>query len=601
MIPRELHGVARIVLLIGALVFLLYRLVDFTGIRYVTADDSDYAIYRLGSIHAVSGLELAAKVAAAQGRIGQLAQIPFAVQMGRVRSQVLYDFLNLGVFALGVLLAAYVVARLLADAVGLLFLILFAGFLPLLWNHMPPTAYPFFPWLPVIAFCVSFWCLERFFSRGEWIWLVAFGVMLFVSLFSYELFLLVFTSVALLSIAVLSRRYSSQAGATFAAVVATLVVSAIYALVYFEWREASGGHYDGATAVFPGVAVFLQTVVSYSVGGLSFVYLLFPYPYEQFHFSAAGEKLSIFAPYSFYDVVRGAGALDLMMAGFAAGAGVYLVSETSARLSVRVLFVTVLGAMLVAVLSVVLYGVTTKYIEWAANGQIAYVATRYAYFGLILAVCALLAVGQKFLTGRKLSVAYRLLVGVALFGGVIFTSHMNGETAASMRLNSSKWQAVRISVECDAFYGLLKGKRIAAAELWSSVWYATPRADDYWKVYTESVLGKPVDFRRSRDEFDTVFSYMPSRGGKVIGTYVGLAGDGGGIDEIAVLTPRRHAVQMYVSDAEGERVVPLFWNNHTSGCGEYVMNRVVGRSFNMNSVVLLTERDLPVWVARSAP
>src|SRR3979490_3215208 len=90
-------GWAILLTLLGIGLF-LHRLCDFAGIRYVTSDDIDYGIYRLGPLNADGPFSLAISVAKDQGRIHQLAQSPIAAFMANLASDRIYDLLNLGAF-----------------------------------------------------------------------------------------------------------------------------------------------------------------------------------------------------------------------------------------------------------------------------------------------------------------------------------------------------------------------------------------------------------------------------------------------------------------------------------------------------------------------
>lgn len=572
-------------------VLALWRLGDFSGIRFVTSDDADYGVHRYEGLEGDGPLTLALAVAQHQGRVIQLGQIPLAAFAASLSSDAAYDVINLGAFVSAIGLLAIALWRTVSKEFALLFLLGFWAWCPQLWHHMPPTAYPVFPWVPLSLFAVSILVLERYFRRGHIGWLIGFGALLVLAMFSYEFFFLMFPLLA----AAAAVRFAAACAAPRRQTANVLGVTAFSCLAifatYYGWKVMFPLNYGGAEARVFDPGAIAHVVWTFSKGAFPFEHVASPY--EIFYRDVAGEKLRVIAPYSMADILGSASPLGWLMAvctasGFAALA----VRASGATRPGRLATVAALGVVS-AVLSVVLYGLTAKYVTWVAQGHVAYLGSRYAYIGWIIALCALavLASGVARTTLSRVLVLGPL-AGVIMAGSLV-ADYLNPRVTATMKIHNAKWQAVRAVSSCPPLYAALREGVVEAPSLWDSVWYAAPRRDDYWQRYTARVLGQPLAVVRKDPAAPWVLGYEAALQGDLVGAFAGRRTAAGAVQEVRVLTPRDNAAQAMFIDAGRDRVGLLTWRTGSVGCGSYMVNVIMGTDIDLDSISL--------WVPPTAP
>jgi len=593
----------QILLVILLSVIAVHRLSDFVGIRFATADNIDLAVGWFFAHKPANALELGWNVALDQGRLPQALMITIDTLVSSIKSQVVYDILSIGSFVLALVLLSILLAKLISTWFLYIFLALALASFPQLWSHTPPSAYPVWTWLPWITFALSGLSILQFIESktGQWAWFA--GIFYAVSFFSLELFALVIPVCALTVILSTPNRYllsQKQKKWIYAAII---LIPLIFLVIYGGFRILNPSQYDGNRVSSIQVADIFSVFYQYSIGGFSLYYVMrgeYPIFYND---SVNNSKTSLIPKLSLPDAFLTGTWFDWVAALISAVLVCVSLWNFRPTNFLRRANIIVLIGVWIAFASLFLYGISEKYSTkvhdiWSAF-QPAYLCTRYAYLGWILAISALVVlVCVNSRRNQRLEIAMLLICGFGVFSTSLVTSYFNRFVANSMLVHTAKWRVVDTALSCKSVWTGANDSQIFAPRLNSYVWWAFIRPfpakldlqqTEYWNQYKLSRGFYDVpNFAQAQNAFDKdtqlVMDYRIALDGTVLGIYTALQDSEGKSNEIRVLSRRDKSVQVLLNDDAGRQVNVVTWNAESDSCGNYMVNRLKGRGIVVSSI-----------------
>jgi putative flippase GtrA len=591
----------------------IHRLSDFVGIRFATADNIDFSVGRFESHKHINPLQLGWAMAEEQGRLPHIVITTVDTLVSMIRNQVFYDILNIGSFSLALVLLSILLSRLVSIWFSFVFLALSLACLPQLWSHTPPAAYPVWPWLPWISFALSGLSLLRYSCHKEHLWLWLAGFFYAASFFSLELFVLVFPVCALVIILSAPRRSSLSRKERTWLCASAILIPAIYLALYVCFRLYNPSQYDGNRVGVILLANILSVLYQYSIGGFSLYYVLrgkYPVLYND---SADHSQFPLIPTLSLPDAFLTGIWFDWVAALISAVLlSVSLWNLRLTRLTTRTSVILLTGAW-VAFASLFLYGISEKYSAkiydvWSAY-YFAYVGTRYAYFGWILAVSGLLvaicAISVRRHTRFRIIVV--LACGLGIFSLSMISSYFNRFVSASMRVQTAKWRVVDIALSCEPLWTGIDDRPIFAPRLNSFVWWAFIRPpgepetqrSEYWNQYSFSRgLSNGPRFAATKSATDedgySMMDYRLGVDGSILGIFSALQNSQGKTNDIRILSLRDKSIQVLLNDDRGRRVNVVSWNAKSDSCGAYMVNRLSGNGIVISSITLWSPPTVPL-------
>jgi hypothetical protein len=227
---------------------------------------------------------------------------------------------------------------------------------------------------------------------------------------------------------------------------------------------------------------------------------------------------------------------------------------------------------LVALLSVALYGFTDKYGAWVAAGDPAYLGSRYAYIAGTVALCALATLIYRSFDRPPIARVFLVSLFALTFVGSLSASYLNHRVASTMRLNYAKWQAFRTAVGCDALYSMLADREVAGPRLWSHVWHAHPRRDDYWLQYALRSFGKSVNVVRQDRQTDAAFDYRSSPEGQLRAVLAGVTDHRGELTQLRILAVADRTLPQLLEEFDVGSGMSQTQGTARSECGSFVLH-----------------------------
>jgi len=478
---------ARRVLLAAIGVVLLVALFPLLHTGHTVPDDFGYAIWA----HDENRWKEAWKTAQVQGRFSLAFHIALNLVPHAVDGRAFLKAVQLGSMVAAVLLFGCAVARLTRHApYGLLAVLLFAAFLPNMWEHHIYAAYPFVFQFGISAFILSLLAFARGIDDPAPGYRVLSGVLLFLALLTYEAFLplaLVFAVMAL------GRRTSTGGRATMSALVPPAAAVLGYLLLYAGWRAAFPAQYEGgqiATAD-ADISRALQVVWQFSSASLpGYVLLHFSELHQRFAGSPAGFERTLGSLLANLRV-------EWLVKALAVGLGIW-VSRHLRRPALR-LHGPLLVAALLFLLPPLPLALTPKYQQWVAAGAQAYVVTYFSYFGVILALAALPAALPAWSTGgRRWRVGLGLVAVLAALGSLA-TDFGNAAMHRSQRLYAERWRLFDALVASADMKEVEAGSCVLVDGLTAPLAFGACNTS-YWQLAAQQATGRSYSFSDRRED-----------------------------------------------------------------------------------------------------
>jgi len=467
----------RVLLGLLAVLLLCLFLHNFYGVRLPNADDIADSLRPMSAVAA-----RCISLACSQGRIfplNLLFQYPYFFTISLAHT-VWYDVLNLGTYALALLLFGAVLACYVHRTFALLALACYLCCYPLLWDYTSPAAYPVFFFLLISVFLLSLLALHQYYATGRspFLWLSL--ALLSIVLFTYEsLFLIFFISYLAIAIAHLPRPVKRSP--RLWPVIIAVVLALIYVAGFLAWRKVHPPIYDGVViARHFTPSDTLDVIVQYS------------YASTIFHYWVNGYSIAIHHPFtepvyrqvtiSFAHILA---HLTLWQVCFAAGLTLFV--GLLLRRPSRVALSKQQGVSLLLMAMVIILGacgpvaVTPKYIAWVRQGNPAYLCSSFAYFGIVLILATLLCWFATACTQYRYG--YQLCCGLLLSLTLVValaSGSFNSQVYATMREHSDKWPAFDRFMHITEFAPLLQRQPLWTPPLYMYNWYAFFREANYW-------------------------------------------------------------------------------------------------------------------------
>jgi hypothetical protein len=595
-------------------VIAIHRLSDFVGVRFATADNIDLSVGWFFSHKQGNPFQLGWALAVEQGRLPHIVITTVDALVSMIHNQLIYDFLNIGSFSLALVLLSILLTRLVSIWFSFVFLALSLACLPQLWSHTPPGAYPVWPWLPWITFALSGLSFLRHIDSKERLWLWIAGFFYVASFFSLELFVLVFPVCALAIILSAPRRSLISGKERTWLCASAIIIPAIFVALFLCYRLYNPSQNPGNRVGAIVISNILYVLYQYSVGSFSLYYVLhgnYPVLYTD---SVYHSKTALIPTLSLPDAFLTGTGYDWAAASISAV--LLSVSLWNLRLTTRLAKRTVALLFIglwIAFASLILYGISEKYsieIHYDSGFEFAYMCSRYAYLGWILAASALL-VAACTISGRR-QTRYGIFValgcGLGILSLSLITSYFNRFVSASMRVQTAKWRVVDAALSCKPLWTEVEDHLIFAPRLNSYVWWAYIQPlsrqldfqrSDYWNQYAFSrgLADGPRFSAAKSTAYDDSYSMMDYRlgvDGSILGIFSVLQKPEGKTNEIRILSPRDKSVQVLLNDDQGPRADLISWNAKSESCGAYMLNRLSGNGIVISSIALWSPPTVPL-------
>ena len=464
------------VALIGVLI--LCRLADFWGLHYASTDD-----IALDSMRMTMPLDaLVQNLAASQSRVQFYVAAPVWVAVMSLSGTPWYDLINLGSFALSVLLPVCALRRyILPRGEFLLYALAVFATLPLLFGYGPPYCYPLLISFPLTACGSAILIFQR---ARTWGGLAAGGVATFFAIYAYE-------AAMVLSILVLATYFCfSSEGKPWNWILArrdlrcAALVFASVAMVYVSFRMAHPAAYGGvkASTAFLSLPAIVRVVGTLSL--TSSIYAWFGMPQWAHHIHPDIGAVPVWASVSWAKAT----VYEIVLAGMTAGlAGWLILRPQSSGKQGRPLRLAGVGLLLLVAPNVA-YPLTEKISSLVMSGKLyAYTPTPFSQAGVgcLFAALALAA-------GRIRSVPPRVVAASVLAGvlgcGSLAASVFNRESGVFAREQASRWKVMGVLAGCSARIPAEYRQGIVAPELWNDATAALGWEDDFQaKLYWDAV------------------------------------------------------------------------------------------------------------------
>ena len=456
---------------------ILFRLANFWGLPYGNTDDIDVDYMRmtlpLGT--------LVQNYAESQSRVHLYAGATLWAGVMSIANTHWYDFVNLGSFALAVLLPIWALRRyfLPGDGFSLCALVVFAT-LPLQFSYGAPYSYPGFISIPLTACGVAILLFQR--SR-TWAGLAAGGAATLFAICAYEaamvnsIVLLVIYFVA--SSANLSWRRVWQRQDLRCAV----LVFVAFAVVYARFRIVHPLVYGGVQASTKYLGPASAGRVAGTLSSTSSIYAWFSTPQWAHHIDPDSGAVVLLARDSWQDATLSDIAVAMVTAGL-----VFLWIARSHNTGTGTVRLACLAAVLLLAPNIA-YPLTEKVSSLVARGELhAYLGTPYSQVGFGCAVAAL-AIAIAGIRVAALRVAAAILLSLAIGGGSLAASGFNRKLGVFAREQASRWKVMESFAACSSRIPAEFRQDVAAPKLWNNATAALSWESDRLqaKLYWDAV------------------------------------------------------------------------------------------------------------------
>jgi len=446
--------------------------------------------------------ELANVYALWQGRVYFYFSMFFFVAPFLIRSLALRAAIS-GLLQLGVTASVSAVVGLYAGWTNaLLFAALACAWLPYWATVSPINGFPFVYHLPVILFfaALAVWILRARRQRTAWGGRIFWGSAFFVSLFFYEALIPPFFVIAMIAVAVETRRtYGGwNRAALMRACVPWLAGFALWAGIYMGFRRLHPPTYGGSALAGVGrgeldaAASALFYFEGYSLPGANW--------FGNLHYNTQrlwGSPQTIGYGHFFLRNLTADGIVLalLLIAAMACWAAMVFAAPPRRRVPVGLAAI----ALACAVMTPLPLAFTSKYRTLATVLTVApYLPGYYAFLAWCVFGALLFPLAEYALRRRP---AARWTAVAMLAGGCAVVSAANAMSnqtiyAAYDEL-SDKWKTIDLLARTDWFAALPAHAAILAPGLWdnfpSTTWH---HGDAYWSAYFSGWAGRPVEVIR---------------------------------------------------------------------------------------------------------
>jgi hypothetical protein len=494
----RLLDVALIAILL--LVFCL-RIWDF-GIVY--RDDTDWAVMAFRPETYPPGIW-----ARSQGR---LYAFPYGTLMLHALSYMgttYGEILNVGSFAAFFTAFHAFVAVYFGWRVAMLSACFFFAFFAMRWEQSWLTGGPLAPWVISSAFVASALFARAYAARGGVVLAVAAGLCLFASLFIHEGIALLFFLLSLVAAVWNGLIFMEgppglrgvwsvivERGRTRVMLIVFVAVGVLYWVLARQWAFAHPSQYDGHILAPFDLRRVAITTVQFMTSNSIVRDFFQPYLVNFSDTFGAPRSAIVYKPSAFLWTLASHPAALFTGAVVA----VQFWRTTTARglgprLGLPVLapeLLALLCGLMIAILPILPVAMTIKYqAYYFEHGVTSYNASIVAYFGLTLALAAVVSAMLKLLGPRwRQGVAIVLGLGVGIVGAT--SSRMNDVIAADMRPEAARWRVVELALRS------VESSRMNVSAIWApglqrGSWFASLPLS-YWTEYVKARYKSAIRF-----------------------------------------------------------------------------------------------------------
>jgi hypothetical protein len=474
------------------------RAAEIWDVRFGTGDE----VWQSWSLMRHELWHNAAEMARNTGRVYFLLYLPISAAVTSLRSNLVYNLLNVGTFLAGSILPVWVLRAYLGRSALLLFLLFYFALFPQLW-HLPPAAYPVVNYYPLLFAAAAAVALQRWIGNGAPLWASIAVPCFFIGLFQYEsvtIFVLLYVAVTLALLAAAGLT-GEERGRWRRAVQLLAATATLYALLYLGFRFAFPTVYAGNQLAPFDLHSAWYVIWKFAAGSSALFNFFDPIPLG--YGDPAAGPATFRVPGDLWDVVRNATALQVAAAAaaFAGAVGALVQSRQGVRFG---LLLALAAGLALALGGNVLHALTPQYQAWAVGKQ-AWVGSRFSYFGLTLLLAASV-VAVASLLPRRLDRVFAVLVAALAGFAALVTTHDNEAVAAQMRIRTARWEALRLAAACRPVVAAMQDRVVHVPRLQDVIGSADAGMPEFWDLWmrrnfglTTRIVGDPNDAARAAD------------------------------------------------------------------------------------------------------
>lgn len=475
----------------------LITLIPLFSTGITTYDDSAQQLLALD--HSRSFFSIANSFAHGQGRFyfiysTYLILIPYIVK----------SWIFIKGFAIGSILLNFIF---LSIFVGKLFMNRYAAYLTFLlscillqnsWEHNLLNSYPLVFTFGISALLLSFILFLDYLNNKSKKLLIVSVIFYFLSLLSYETFLLYFPIYLILVFTSHNDPRSSivsKSVRTLRILTPYILASLIYLLLYTLYRKYNPSGYDGNQLGGGSLQGFLKTVWVFGKTSTPFSYFLNDY-YRTFintySLSLIGDSrnpIFIISNLNFSWLIKGLLVSYISM---------YLMTHIRTIKNFKRAVLLVVLSIAYIFIPTFLVALIPKYQVWAASGAaIAFTVTYFSYLSIILLFLGfLLLIGNLRTYVNKLFYYFITFLIVAMLFVISVThDYVNNHITTSQRQASLKWDAVDNWAKSPEFSAIPDNSLIYAPTLWNYMLKPT-----YWQEYLKITANKRLTVTKNIDD-----------------------------------------------------------------------------------------------------
>ncbi|HMU83097.1 MAG TPA: hypothetical protein PKE49_06710 [Leptospiraceae bacterium] len=336
------------------------------------------------------------------------------------------------------------------------------------------------------------------------------GLCLFMSFFTYELFVLYYCLIPVLVLSSVMERHSltrfKEALPHWREIVRELVPTAavllVYLIIYAGYRLAYPTKYTGIEIAF-SPARYIESVYRLTIGALP-ISLYYRHSYDSV-FAYLSENLQGHRSSIFYVLVR-AHADWLARAVLLAFLALVVLRDRPKRMSGRNLLWLCGFCLFLFWIPGTLPSLTSRYQIFVQMGLPMYLVTSFSYYAFIVALTAVLIFVNERINHSALRRALHAIVVVIVFSWSILTDYTNFYVAKLQSQNQRQWLIMDDFMHTPEFAAVPAGSIVYAPTLWQhSPLAPMVEVKEYWQDYIRAMTLKKLSIIKTESEFKRAF------------------------------------------------------------------------------------------------
>jgi hypothetical protein len=505
-------------------------------------------------------------IARDSGRVYFLLYIPISAFVTSLKSDLVYNLLNVGTFVFGPIVLALPFRRYVGLAPVLLALLLHAT----LFAHsiyLPPFAYPVVKYYPLAVLGFAVFALQAWLDHGGVLRLVLFALLVALSLFQYES--VTIATVLLLGFAFLAERAAGTTprgdGRWRLALAVTILLIVLYGAAYLGFRAVFPSVYPGTTLAPWAPHKIAQVLLVFGFGGSALYNLVEPLllGVHDSHFAATVWHLPLPLPSLLRDLRFG----DLAVA---AGAlvGTIACLWRPVRANASLFWLGTATAVLLFIGANALHALSTQY-QFLVDTRQGWVGSRYSLLALAMLISAVV-VSLRAVLGPLPAFVLALCAGGALASGAMLAGSDNRIAAEFLRLRSVRFDAFKLAHACPDLVARIEGRTLYAPRLIDPIAGVEDWPPDFWRSwirYRHGTQVRVVDDRDSVDRFDARLDWQSDATGRLAAVLL-AEGHGPTAQVRMALAPAAHGFVSWRDQHWRAQTLPIDPGSDVGTCGQ---------------------------------